>query len=267
MSDGSWAERFPRSAKYNPDWLKSSLSGGANSLWLTEWLLEAMSIAPGARVLDLGCGRAASSIFLHREWDCQVWAVDWWNDPSESWQRIRDAGAESGVFPLKADARSLPFPRDFFDAIISIDSFPYYGTDDLYLSYLGRLLRTGGQLGIAGSGLMHELTTIPEQLRQWWEPGMCCLHSADWWRHHWQRTGIVDVERSDSMVDGWKAWLEWHHLVCPANRVEIDAITADAGRTMGYVRTIAHRRPEVHLDDRIAVLPTQYQLQPLLRTK
>src|SRR5215213_7558348 len=74
-------ERFPRSSKYHPDWVFAGVSGGANPLWLTEWLTEALDLRPGMRVLDLGCGRAMSSVFLHREFGVQVWAVhsaSWW---------------------------------------------------------------------------------------------------------------------------------------------------------------------------------------------
>lgn len=35
------------------------------------------------------------------------------------------------------DARSLPFANEFFDAIVSHDSYVYFGTDDLYLSNTG----------------------------------------------------------------------------------------------------------------------------------
>ena len=51
------SERFPRSSAYHPDWILAAVSGGANPLWLTEWLTEAMDLHPGMRVLDLGCGR------------------------------------------------------------------------------------------------------------------------------------------------------------------------------------------------------------------
>src|SRR5262245_46557419 len=67
--------RFPRASRYHPDWIAASVSGGANSLWMTEWLAEALQLKPGMRVLDLGCGRAASSIFLFREFGVQVWAT------------------------------------------------------------------------------------------------------------------------------------------------------------------------------------------------
>lgn len=51
---------------------------GPNVLWLTEFLGQAMELQPGMRVLDMGCGRALSSIFLAKEFGVQVWAADLW---------------------------------------------------------------------------------------------------------------------------------------------------------------------------------------------
>ena len=78
------ADRFPRASQYNPEWLLASASGGANALWLTEWLAESLDLQPGMRVLDLGCGRAVSSIFLRREFGVQVWATDPWRSACET---------------------------------------------------------------------------------------------------------------------------------------------------------------------------------------
>ena len=93
------SERFPRANKYHLNWIFAGVSGGANPLWLTEWLSESLDLRPGLRVLDLGCGRALSSIFLYREFGVQVWATDLWFSASEKLQRIRDADAEEGAFP------------------------------------------------------------------------------------------------------------------------------------------------------------------------
>src|SRR6516165_9981776 len=218
----SVVERFPRASRYNPEWLLAGVSGAADPLWLAEWLCEALDLRPGMRVLDLGCGRALSSIFMHREFGVQVWATDLWFSVSENIQRIRDAGVEDGVFPIHADARSLPFAGDFFDAILCIDSFPYYGTDDLYLNYLAHFVRPGGQIGIAGVGLVHEIgESVPDHLAQFWTQDLWALHSADWWRRHWERTGIVEIELADTMPDGWQLWLDWHRIVAPNNATEI----------------------------------------------
>lgn len=266
MTDGFICDAFPRASRYHPEWVRESIGGGANSLWLSDWLSQALDLQPGMRVLDLGCGRGASSIFFHREFGVQVWATDLWFDAEERLQRIRDAGAEGGVVPVHADARGLPFDREFFDLIVSIDSFPYYGTDDLYLGYLARYLKPGGVLGIAGAGLTREIEgELPAHLRSWWTPDLWCLHSTSWWRRHWERTGIVDVTVADTMPDGWRRWLDWHRAIAPDNAVEIDALEADHGRTLGYVRAVARRRAGVVLDDPIVSLPAQYTKHPLLR--
>ena len=268
MSSSLSSDRFPRSSTYHPDWIRASVSGGAPALWLTEWLCEKLDLRPGMRVLDLGCGRAASSIFLHREFGAQVWATDLWFDASENLRRLRDAGVDHAVFPLHADARSLPFAADFFDAIVSIDSFIYYGTDDLYLANLARFVKPGGPIAIAGAGLLHEIDgALPGHLRDWWEPTLWSLHSAAWWKRHWEKTGLVDVELSDAMPDGHHVWIDWHRSVCPDNTTEISAVETDAGRTLGYVRTVARRRTDVTLHDPIASIPPHYERQPLLRAE
>ena len=262
------SERFPRSSAYHPEWIIANASGGANVLWLTEWLAESMDLRPGMRVLDLGCGCASSSIFLRREFGVQVWATDLWFSVSENLRRIRDAGVEEGVFPIHADARSLPFAADFFDAIVSIDSFPYYGTDDLYLNYLARYVKPDGPVGIAGAGLVKEFEgSLPEHLREWWTPDLWCLHSPDWLRQHWQRTGIMDIVVADTMPDGWQLWLEWQRAVAPDNEMEINALEADRGVYLGYVRLVGRRNGEAQLADHIVSVPDHYTKKPLLRPK
>ena len=261
-------ERFPRASKYHPDWIVASVSGGANPLWLTEWLAEALDLRPGMRVLDLGCGRAMSSIFLRREFGVQVWATDLWFNVSENLKRIRDAGVEEGVFPIHADARSLPFAAEFFDAIVSIDSFIYYGTDDLYLNDLARFVKPGGPVGIAGAGLMREIEgPLPDHLRPWWTPDLWCLHSAPWWRRHWERTGIMEIEVADTLRDGWQLWLDWHRVIAPGNEAEIKALQADRGNYLGYVRLVGRRKDEVKLADPVVSLPAQYTKTCLLRAE
>jgi SAM-dependent methyltransferase len=261
------AGHFPRAAKYHPEWLIAGVSGGANALWLAEWLSSALDLRPGMRVLDLGCGRAASSIFLRREFGVQVWAVDLWFSATENLQRIRDAGVEEGVFPLHADARSLPFAAAFFDAIVCIDSFYYFATDDLYLNDLARFVKPGGLVGLAGAGLMQEIDgALPEHLQEWWTPDLWSLHSAAWWRRHWERTGIMAIEVADTMPDGWQRWLDWHRVVAPDNAVEIQALEADRGCYLGYVRLVG-RREEVKLADPIVSVTTEYVKKPLLRSE
>src|SRR5262245_57865544 len=265
------SDRFPRASQYHPEWVLANASGGANSLLLTEWLKTAMDLRPGMRVLDLGCGRASSSIFLRREFGVQVWATDLWISASENIERIRDAGVEDDVFPLHADARSLPFASSFFDAIVCVDAFYYFGTDDLYLNYLANFVKLGGPIGIAGVGLVREFVdTVPHHLREVWTQEFWAFHTLQCWRRHWERSGIMDVDLDETMPDGWRFWLHWQRAVAPDNATEINALEADGGRYLGYIRLVGRRRDQIKLEDycwpdTMRSFPPQYTKKPLLR--
>ena len=247
---------FPRSANYDADWVLDNMMG-PNALWLTESLTGCMELDSEMRVLDLGCGKALSSIFLAKEYGAQVWAADLWIDPSNNFGRICAAGLQDRVFPLRAEAHGLPFADGFFDAMVSVDAYHYFGTDDLYLeSHLARLIKTGGQLGIVVPGLVSELTSAepPEHLRPYWEPALFSLHSPAWWKRHWERSGLVTVERADLIPDGWRRWMEsdllWsEHLEGPSD--EADMLALDQGQTLGLSRIVARRneRPAACGDD------------------
>lgn len=186
-------------------------------------------------------------------------------------ERIRDAGVDDGVFPLHADARSLPFAAAFFDAIVCVDSFLYFGTDDLYLNYLAHFVKPGGRIGVVGAGLTQEIEgPVPGHLQEWWTQDFWACHSAAWLRQHWERTGIMDVELADTMPNGWQFWLDWQKAVAPDNAVEIQAVEADGGRYLAYVRLVGRRRGEATLQeycwpDTMRSLPAQYTKKPLLR--
>lgn len=265
------SDRFPLASRYNPDWVLGSAGGGANALWLTEWLSGAMTFTPGMRVLDLGCGRGASSIFLHGEFGVQVWATDLWVSATENFKRIADAGAADMVYPVHSEARSLPFAGEFFDAIVCIDSFPYFGTDELYLNYLAHFVKPGGQIGIAGAGLVKEFDGgVPEHLKAFWSQDCWCLHSAEWWSSHWGKTGIVSIETADTMPGGWEVWLDWHRTGWPENLTEIQTLEEDAGQYLGYVRCVGRRNGQVKLEDycwpdTLRASPDDYSEHPLMR--
>lgn len=245
-------DRYPRSARYDSEWVLKSWMG-PNALWLTEWLTEKIDLKPGTRVLDMGCGKALSSIFLAKEFGVPVWANDLWISATENWQRIKQAGLENSVFPIHAEVHALPYADEFFDALVSLDSYHYYGTDDLYLEYFRKFVRPGGQIGIVVPGLVKDfINGVPEHLtrcqpsgRTFWEPGCWSFHTAEWWRNHCRRTGLVDVETADALPDGWRDWLQSEKAGEEAGTLiflsDAETIEEDAGRYLGLIRVIARR--------------------------
>src|SRR5476651_513154 len=82
--------RFPKSSRYDGRWIMDNMMG-PHVLWLAEYLSETLELKPGMRVLDLGCGKAISSIFFAREFGVQIVAADLWIKPGENARRIEQA--------------------------------------------------------------------------------------------------------------------------------------------------------------------------------
>lgn len=246
-------ERFPLSSKYDAQWIVENQMG-PNALWLAEWLCERMDLQPDMRVLDMGCGMAMSSVFLAKEFGVRVWANDLWISATENWKRIREARVADRVVPIHAEAHALPYAEEFFDAIVSLDSYQYYGTDDLYLAIISRLVKPGGQIGIVVPGLMRDFDTgVPEHLTRkqksggvFWTEECWCFHTMEWWRDFWDRSALVDVEVADTLPDGCKLWLQWERAIdaAGANRFpsDVEVLEADRGRYLGFVRMVARRK-------------------------
>jgi SAM-dependent methyltransferase len=193
-----------------------------------------------------------------REYDLRVVAADLWIEPSDNWTRIKEAGCTDSVIPIRAEAHDLKFAMGYFDAIISVDAYHYFGTDERYLAYAAQFLRPGGHLGIVVPALVAELTDdeVPEHLQPYWVPDFWTFHSARWWRQLWSRSGEVDVDVADVLEDGWQDWALWNEMCVKVSKNEFvienadreaQMIRLDAGRNLGFARPVSRDRAGVLL--------------------
>lgn len=239
-------ERFPKSSEYDFEWILNN-EMGPNVLWLTELLSERMDLKSGMRVLDLGCGTAMSSIFLAGEFGVEVWAADLWIKPTDNHIRIREAGLENSVYPISVEAHAIPFAEEYFDAIVSLDSFHYFGTDVHYLEFhLLKHLKHGGQLGIVSPASPVQL---PDPLPSHMHQDFYFLNSIQWWRHHWERMPGFNLEVGEMVEGGFELWVDWLELLQAYGRpnrpqdieIELPVLKEDKGKYIGLVRLVGRR--------------------------
>jgi arsenite methyltransferase len=118
---------------------------------ITQRTLEVMDLKPGQRVLDLGCGAGWASRLLAKavgggEHPGQVVGLD------VSDEMIRRARANStdydNIMFVVGSAQQIPWQEDFFDKVLSVESFYYYGDQGGALDEVRRVMAPGGELYI-----------------------------------------------------------------------------------------------------------------------
>jgi cyclopropane fatty-acyl-phospholipid synthase-like methyltransferase len=185
---------------------------GPCSLMLIEELSSKLDIKPGMRVLDLGCGKAMTSIFLAEHFDITVYAVDLWIPATENYMSIKRFGLEDRIIPIHSNALSLPFADDYFDIAVSIDAYHYFGTDESYLDdHLSPIIKKGGIIAVACPGFSDEFTdVIPEFLLPLCpKEDLETLHSRLWWERLWKKSKTIELKDSFDLSCSAKAWEKW----------------------------------------------------------
>ena len=237
-------KQFPVSSKYDADWILKHEMGPC-SIWLCEWLMEKLELKPGGRVLDMGCGMGMTSVFLAKEYGVNVAANDLWIPAGDNWKRFVEAGVGDKVIPIHAEAHDLPYADGYFDAIVSMDSYHYYGTNVLYLDYISRFLKPGGEIGIVVPGLKKEFDPlVPERMKPYWGNDMYTFHTPLWWERLWRQSENIEVELSDLMPAGFELWRYWEKEIIGAeiSKDMLKVLDADGGEYETFVRIIGRKK-------------------------
>lgn len=231
---------FPKANSFAPSLVASKIMG-PNPLKLCEELLDGVDIPRDSIVCDLGSGTGITSVMLARDYGFRVHAVDLWSDPEENRAFFREMGlSDEEVCPIKADAsQGLPFSEGFFDAVVSIDSYNYYGRDPRYLEE--RLLpyvRCGGSLHFAIPGMLRDChDRLPECLLASWSPEQLdFMHDMSWWHAMISQAPGVLIEDMRLMGCTEEAWADW--IACENPYAQGDCAAVEAG-ALEYLATIA----------------------------
>src|SRR5581483_6221711 len=124
----------------------------AHHLSITEQTLRRMELKPGERVLDLGCGTGWASRLIARlvgEGPAGFGQVVGLDISDEMIRRSRAASRDfDNLIFIWGSAQQIPWEENFFDKVLSVESFYYYPDQDRALAELFRVMAPHARLFI-----------------------------------------------------------------------------------------------------------------------
>ena len=237
--------KYIKSAKYDTPELQAKIMG-PNPVKLEEELLIDHKIPAGAVVCDLGSGSGLTSVFLAKEYGFTVYAADLWSDTEENRAFFDKMGIErSRIIPVKADATALPFEKEFFDAVVTTDSYNYFGRDESYLDEkLLPFVKRGGYIYIAIPGMKKDChQNLPKELLLSWTPEQIdYMRDVDYWRKTVGKSKdseIIEVSEMESNEEVWADWLKQDNEYAIGDRKSMEA---GGGKYLNFIKIVIRKK-------------------------
>ena len=205
--------------RYRPYFTKEYLMGPNSFRLLDELIAKRPKDARFDRTLDLGCGYALTSIFIANETDARsVYALDLWVSASENYARIRDNRLEDAIIPIHGDALDMPFAHDYFDCVVSVDAYHYFGCKKgVFADRILPFVKRGGYVMIAIPGIREAPKGELKALFETWAEGddAQLFKTADWWaRLLKEECGDrcdITVREAECFDAAWREWFDSGH--------------------------------------------------------
>lgn len=236
---------YPLSQKYNTPELMAKIMG-PNPIKLEEELLADCNLPQGSVVCDLGSGQGLTSVFLAKEYGFKVYAADLWSNPEENRKFFSQMGlTDDQIIPVKADATDLPFNPEFFDAVISTDSYNYFGRDAAYLdAKLLPFVKKNGYVYIAVPGMKQDChDDLPAELLLSWTPEQLdYIHDTTYWADLVSRckgAEVISVTEMESNDEVWADWLKQDNEYAVGDR---KAMEAGGGKYLNFIKIVLKKR-------------------------
>ena len=237
--------KYVLSKKYNMPNLMSKIMG-PNPFKLQEEMLQYHKIPKGSNVCDLGSGQGLTSIMLVKDYGFKVYAADLWSEPHENRRFFNEMGlTPKQITPIKVDAKNLPFEKDFFDAVISTDSYNYWGRDPEYLdSKLLPFVKTGGYIYVCVPGMKKDCHNyLPKELLFSWTPEqLIYLRDINYWTsilNKCKKANVISIYEMEGNEELWKDWLNQENKIAINDR---KTMNAGGGKYLNFIAFVLQKK-------------------------
>ena len=237
--------KYEKTEKYNTELINQKIMG-PNPLKLEEELMKNHRIKTGSIVMDLGSGQGITSVFLVKEYGFKVYATDLWSDPEENKKFFTEMGlTDEQIIPVNADATDLKYEKDFFDAVVSTDSYNYFGRDEYYLDEkLLPFVKSGGYIYIVVPGMKKDWhNDIPKELLLSWTPEQLdYIQTKEYWQNIISKSKDSEIVSIHEMESNEECWNDWIKCDNEYSRNDKKAIEAGACKYLNFIAIVLKKK-------------------------
>lgn len=188
------------------------------------------------RILDLGCGKGLTSIYLAEKYkNAIIYAADLWVEATDNYKFFKEQGYENRIIPLNTSAENLPFAYHYFDMIVSVDAYHYFGTDKLFFKEkIKPYLKDNGLIFIAVPGMKDDYEKVPQDLKGFISDEDFRFFKSIKYYENILKENIkeIKIEEMKCFNEAWDSWLTTDN---PYAVEDIELLKSDNGKFLNLI--------------------------------
>lgn len=174
-----------------------------------------------------------------------MYATDLWSDPDENRKFFCQMGLSGDeIVPVKADALNLPYEKEFFDGVVSTDSYNYFGRDDSFLDEkLLPFVKKGGYVYIVVPGMKKDCHDDfhHELLLSWTPEQLDYIHDIEYWQNIVSKSADCEILSIHEIQSNEECWMDWIGCDNEFSLNDRKAIDAGACKYLNFIAIVLQK--------------------------
>lgn len=216
--------------------IKQKRMMGPDCILIIDELLKDYENKNYIKILDLGCGKGLTSIYLAEKYkNAVIFAIDLWIEATDNYKFFKEQGYENRIIPLNTSAENLPFAYHYFDIIVSIGAYHYFGTDKLFFKEkIKPYLKDNGLIFIAVPGMKDDYEKVPQDLKGFISDEDFRFFKSIKYYENILKENIkeIKIEEMKCFNEAWDSWLATDN---PYAVNDTELLKADNGKFLNLI--------------------------------
>ncbi|MFC1504269.1 methyltransferase domain-containing protein [Spirochaetota bacterium] len=158
-----------------------------------------LGVNADSKLLDVACGMGAQNIYMHKTFGTSIDALDiLWDHVNISRERVKREVLDKHIKVHYGTATKLPFDKNVFTHIMSIEGAQHFRTRDTFFKEAFRVLRSRGVMLLADFSMKRPANNLWEKLvfkaaQRFWAVPNANAYGTEIYKQKLQEAGFTNI--------------------------------------------------------------------------